>query len=840
MSRKPGFSAITISTLALGMGAAASVFAVLDAVLLRPLPYAEPDRLVWLHEVRPDGFDFAVSQANFLDWRERNRVFTDIAAIDAFPAHVNLTGGAEAMRVPGHRVSQAFFEVLGVDAAIGRTLVADDDRPGAEPVVVLGDAIWRRAFAADRTVVGKVVRIDDEPHTVVGVMPPGFTLHQPQAGSPELWRQGALPPENNTVRAARSLGAVARLRPGVGVAAAQAELDAIAEELAQAHPQANRMNDQAWRPSVTPLHDRLVAERTRATLIVLSGAVALLLLISWINVTNLLLAQTAARSREVAVRKALGAGRWRIARQFLTHAFVLSGAGGLLALALTRLLIPGLLAAAPGMGAGLGPDAGFIPLLARTSVSTWVAVMTVVTAIVTAGICGLAPALRAAWRPAGAGLKTASMKHARLGSTGSLLAAVEVSLALVLLIGVGLLVETLVHISRLPAGFEAEGVDLVRVQMTPDRYSVPVEGAAPGTRSLTAEYHALVLDIVRQISALPGVHAAGAANILPLQSSLTGASFHVEGLEREGTRVAQGVPVHGSMRPVLVTPGYFGAVGTRIVAGRGFTGADDVSSIPTVIVDRYVIDFFDLPDPLGRALRVGEGGSGWREVEVVGIAESRLPNFDNQVLSGDRPRTPVAYLPFAHRAPHHLRWALPQYLTVNFVARRDPDGRSVVDAMRRIVRRADPDTPITYADQMVDYIAASQGDRRFPMLLIGILALVSSLLALSGVYGVLSFGVHQRTHEIGVRMALGARADEVVRMIVREGVQVALLGALAGIAIAMGTTRLLSGWLFGVSPTDPLLLAGLAAATVTVASLAAWVPARRASRVDPVGSLGVE
>jgi len=851
LGRDPSFTAVAVVTLALGIGAAAAVFSVLDAVLLKPLPYPEPDQLVVVREYQPNprfARLWSVSPANLADWQERNRVFTGIAPINGFPTFwVNLAGRTEPVRTGADRVTTEFFEVLGVGAALGRVLAEEDDTPGAPPVVVLSHSLWTRTFGGDPGVVGRTLRLDEEDHTVIGVMPEGF-FYGDETG-PDLWRNGAIPADTQTERRSRTLDPIARLAPGVTLERAQAEMDAIALQLAEAYPDANRdsQTGQPWGVRLLPMHDRIV-EDVRPSLLVLGGGVALVLLIAWINVTNLLAARVVARRREFAVRTAMGAGRGRVARQVLTEALVLSAAGGLAGLAIARALVLLFGAAAPAPGGGAtGLATGAIPLLSRAEIGPWVVAMTTLTCLVTTGACGLGPMLRAARTQIREGL-TASGPRGGGGRdvVSKLLVALEIALSLVLLIGVGLLVDTMHSISDIPTGFKAEGAQVLRAPLTRERYAALVEGEA-GTASarwrLRPERTAVVDHVLSQTRALPTVEAAGAINILPFQDPYAfvyGGSIHLEGAERESLRELEGVAVHGFAGIANATPGYFEAMGIPLLAGRTFVESDREGAPVVAIVNRELLDSLEITDPIGRRIKFRDSQV-WRDAEIVGVVENVLQfGYYSNALRNDLRSLGIVYLPFAQSAPLSGRFFIDFHTTLNVVARHRGEGEAVGLAMRDIFREADPETPISFVGSLEGYMAENLADRRFQMLLIGALAAVALVLALVGAYGVMAFQVGRRIHEIGVRMAVGAPRGDVATMIVGEGARVAVAGALLGVLAGVRATRLLAPWLYGVGPTDPAVFATLSALMVGVAVVACWVPARRAARVDPIEALRAE
>jgi putative ABC transport system permease protein len=831
LRRNPAFATVVILTLALAMGASAAVFAVVETVLIRPLPFEEPDRVVELNEVYPfDDIRWQISAANLIDWRERSKVFTDVAAISrVIQGQTNLTGVEEPVRIPMARVSPSFFGILGVEAALGRTLLPEDDAPGAASVVVLSHGVWTESFGSDPDVLGRNVRLSDEPHTVVGVMPRhfGFTV----AGGPRsLWLPQALPPDRRSDRRQRMFRAVARLRPGVTIEQANSEISAIASTLADEYPETNREEGQPWGAQVVSMRERLVETTIRPSLIVLSGAVGIVLLIAWLNVANLIVARTSARRREIAVRSAIGAGRARVARQLLTEALLLSALGGVAGLGLARWLVSIFTAVVVGDG----------PFLSETSVTGWVVFMTAVTSIVTAMACGLLPALRAARPDCTDGLRNGSRGDGRRGRVGQLLVALEVSLALVLLIGMGLMIDTMSRISEIPLGFDPRGVEVMSASLDQGTYTALAQGTQ---RAIRPERGAFVSQALERFEALPGVELAAATTALPMMRSGTIAVVHFEGLDRGVDPFMQapgGVAVHGYIDAASITPEYFRTMRIRVRQGRTFGLSDDRSAPLVAVVNQALVDEYRLSDALGSTVLIRDGGD-WRSVEIVGVVDNVLRMYPRYPIAAQYTGVqPVVYLPYAQPAESYSAGGASRQMSLNFVVRHVGDAEALSGAMRDLMRQADTESPITFVAGMEDTIAENLADRRMHMQLITSLALISIFLALVGVYGVVSFQVGQRVHEIGVRMALGAGATGVVRMIVGEGSRVALLGALLGVAGAMATTRFLANWLYEVGPTDPGVFLAVSVVMVAVAVFACWVPARRAAAVDPTESLRAE
>jgi putative ABC transport system permease protein len=859
LRRNPGFATVAILTLAIGIGANAAVFAVADAVLFRPLPYEEPGRVVILHERSwpPSEENAYVAPANFFDWRERNRVFMDMALLEGSEA--NLTGSAEPQRVYAHRVSGNFFGIVGVNAMVGRGFLPEDSVPETAPVVVISHALWQRAFRGDPGVVGRTIRLDESPHAIVGITPADFSFNSVlTGGTPDLWVSAPVTPELRADRrhAGLFLG-VARLRAEVTLEQAQAEMDGIAAALAAEYPEANAnaRSGAHLGVSVGSVHQNAVS--LAQPFVLFSMALAgLVLLIACINVANMLLARAAARRREFALRAALGAGRRRMVRQLLTESVllaVLGGAGGLL---LARLAVAGLLAWGPHPSSGwyLGSA---IPLLSRVGIDARGLTATTVMCVVTVVVFGLAPALRAAGRDPLRGLRIAesSTGWRRRFFDRNVLVAVEVALSLVLLIGVGLLGATFARLYDMPKGFNAEGVQVMAVELPRARYMA--ESGALGTAQATwtvRPIHAQrVRDIVQRVERLPGVDGVAAINIVPfgggrtIHSTIHSGWVHVEG-RAASEYVFAGVPVtqdksgelhYAALR--MVTPGYFQVMDIPLLGGRDLSWSDDRGAPGVVIVDRGLADWY-WPGETALGKRVqARIGREWRSLEVVGVVGTVWQHgFYPDAIEMEQQITGRMYIPYAQPASAYPPRRVGVLTGVNVVARHRVDEQAVAASMMEILRELDPEAPVARLESMENSIARNLADRRFHLLVIGSFSGIAAVLALIGVYGVMAFQVGQRVHEIGVRMALGARATGVVRMVVGEGSRVAALGALMGVAGAMAATRLLSNWLYGVSPTDPVVFVPLAGLMVGAAVLACWLPARRAAQVDPMTSLRAE
>jgi putative ABC transport system permease protein len=843
LRRNATFSIVAVATLGLGIGASATVFAVVEAVLLRPLPYHQPEQLVRLWDVGRQGRNAPIAAANLIDWQQRSTSFDQVAAI-RWETH-NLAGGDEPLRITVQHVSENFFQTLGAGTALGRAFTPDDGERGDARVTVLSHALWRAAFGGDREIVGRDIRLDEEPYTVIGVMPPDFFFHNPDGAEASIWVAGAIEAEARSNRRRHFLQAVARLRREVTVEKAQSEMTAIAAGLADEYPQTNRdpRSGTALDATVVPLRQDLVAS-VRPSMLVLVGAVGFVLLIAWVNVTNLLLARTTSRRRELALRVSIGAARKRIFQQLLTETLLLSLMGGTVGLLLARVLVMLFATAAPEAGGALGLSTGAIPLLSSAAVNAWVVVTTLLTCAVTVFACGLAPAAQATRGDPLEGLRPGTGTGRRPGLGGSVLVASEISLALVLLIGLGLLVSSMVSLSGIPLGFDPSDTQVMRAQLTRSRYAFleqDMETTAGARWRLSPEYGTLITDVVGRLAELPGVQDVGAVNRMPLHGPFSTnlmAGVNVEGIDREPMAVLEGLPAHWTF-VASATPDYFRAMGVPILRGRSFSEADDATAPPVAIVNEGFVQRYGMEDPVGKTIMIRDGP--WREVTIVGVVGDVLWfGYYHRFLRDDWYDFSRVYLPYAQPATAYRRSGVDFLMTTNVVVRHSGDGAAVRRVMSDIFRAADPETPIVWVGSLDDYLNEGLSDRHFHLLVLGSLAAVALILASVGVYGVVAFQVGQRVPEIGVRMALGARSTNVVGMIVGEGARVAALGVLMGIAGAMATTRFLSQWLHGVSPTDPVVFVGLAGVMVGAAVLACWLPARRAAQVDPMTSLRAE
>ena len=802
--KSPGFAAVVILTLALGVGANTAIFSVVNAVLLRPFDFADPEGLVVVWERRvggDEGYMFA-SPPNYLDWRERNRVFEEMGAYATRTFF--LSGADETFRIDGARVSASLVRALGVAPVLGRTFTDDEDVPGGASVALIGHGLWQRRLSADPDVIGQSIELDNGAYTVIGVMAPSFDFPPPIdleggglaltrlmsdartfARQNEVWIPLAVDLAGSN-RAAHYMTVIARLRAGVTREAAAAEMQTIAARLQQEHPETNR----EWSATVVPF-DRVVVGQAGTALVVLMVAVSAVLLIACVNIANLLLARSTGRSGEYAVRAALGAGRRRLLRQAVIESQVLALIGGVAGLLLAWLGVSLIVRFAPP-----------VPRLDQASVDAASAGYALVLAIVTGLLFGLAPALRAQ----SANLAVALRQGGRTSDSGAAprvraaLVIAEVALSLVLLVGAGLLFNTFLAMRGVDTGVVADRVLTMRLTLMQRAYAEPE--AVTGTWD----------EITRRVRALPGVAAAGLTLDVPLASDHQGTRLQFEGEpppQREDNR-----SVHFS----AATPGYFEAMGIPIVAGRGFTDADAVGAIASVIINDVLAQRF-LPgqDPIGRRIEFG----GLRT--IVGVTGAvRL-----EQLTADA--TPAMIFPNAQMAP--------PYRNLSLAVRTRGAPLAMVEQVRDAIRSVDPAIPIYSIRTMEQVLADTVAQPRFSSAMLVVFSVVALLLAAIGIYGVIAFVVNQRTREIGIRMALGARPADALTMVVRQGMTLVFAGVLVGLALALALGRSLESLLFGVRPADPLTLAAVSTFLLLVALAACAVPALRASRVDPIRAL---
>ena len=789
LRKSPLFTGLAGAALALGIGSAAMILTVVDRVLLRPLPYRDSQALVKVWE-RNDVRHFdrnLVDPQNFLDWRDRAKSFQGLAAYTW--SSMVLTDGDVPERVLGRAVTPNMFTVLGAAPAMGRVFTEAEARPHSASVIILSDGLWRRRFGADPNVVGKTVHAADGDATVIGVMPAGFR----PLGNEEYWDPFRLDPavRQRSGRYAMVVGRLARGTPG---AAAQTDMDGIARALALEYPE----GDAGWGVSVVPMRDDVV-QQSRTVLWMVFGAVALVLLITCANVGNLLLTRALSRRREMAVRRALGATRWRIAQQWILENLILAAGSGAAGLLLATNGIALLVAAKPSEVPRVGEiaiDARVLVLV--TALTLGVGILIALPALLQGTSARLSAALH--------GDSTRTTGSARVSRFRAALVIAQMSLAVVLLFGSGLLVRSIARLSQVEPGFDPNGVLSVGVGIPDARWPSP------------AKQYEFVTTLATRVAGLPGVRSVGAVNLLPLSGMDAATSF---------TAVDQPRPEVGK-EPVaairITGPGYFETMRIPLERGRFFTAADRDSAPPVVIVSQALARaIWPDQDPIGRHLQIA-----WRhpeqQPEVVGVVG------DVHATGLDAESRQTIYYPIAQQGSGYI----------TMVVRSDADAGALAPAVRAAIREMDRTIPAEDMATMTTWITRSMADRRDPMILLSLFAALAVTIAAVGVYAVLSFGVAQRTREIGVRIALGALPGEVIRMVLRDGLRLAAVGIALGLVAGTLASRVLGKLLFEVTPGDPLAIAAVTVLLIVVALLATWLPARRAARVDPMVALRTE
>jgi putative ABC transport system permease protein len=789
LARSPAFSLVAVLCLALGIGANAALFSVLNAVLLRPLPYAEPDRLVRVYEKLGERGQGSVSVPNFRDWAEQNTGFEQLAAYQVGSRNLQSTGDPE--RVLAVEATPSLFSLLGARPLLGRTFAAGTDEPGKAKVAVVSEELWRTRLGGEPSLIGRALRLDGIPHTVIGVMPASFDF--PAGGdSTDVWVLFETTPEQENARGSHYLAVVGRLKPGTSLEAATAQLVTVAARIEKEHPA-----EQTGRSVlVQPLRETLVG-RVRPMLLILFGAVGLVLLIACANVANLLLARAAVRQREVAVRLALGASRARLVRQFLVESLVLAFAGAVLGLLLARWSLDAL---AP-LAANALPVTGEFPLDGR------VFGFLLGIAALSGLVFGIVPALqysrgdvRDSLGEAG-GKTTGSGRQQLFRST---LVVLEIAVSLVLLVGAGLLLRGFVRLSGTEPGLVADNVLTAHLPIP----FAQLEGSTSRTFRPALE----------KIRALPGVRSAALVSMLPIQNAWTNSGFAIEGRPDP-------LPGREPMAEIrIASPDFFQSLGIPFLRGRDFTESDGESGPPVAIVnDALVRQHFPGEEPLGQRLRLGD-----EALTIVGVVGSvRQAGLDRDPL-------PEIYFPYA--APDAIGWLVDPVLVIRTAV--PPE--SLADEVRAAVRSVDPALPLYDVLTMEAVIEESLAGRRLNLWLLALFAGMALVLSAAGLYGVISYLVAQRTREIGVRIALGAQKRDVLGLVMRQGAGLTGAGIALGLLGAFALTRVLESLLYGVSARDPLTYAALAAVLAAVALIATWLPARRASRVDPILAIRAE
>jgi predicted permease len=794
--KHPGFTAIVVITLALGIGASTAIFSVVDSVLLRRLPYRTAERVVAIQEYGKDGKRGQITSANFLDWRAQNTVFEQLAAIKTTTANLALSDQAERLELA--QTNANFFDVFGMTPQYGRFFGPQDEEAGHAPVVVLSDTLWRRRFAADPSLVGKPITLDGTNYTVIGIAPPGFQYPD----KTELW----LPPRrlvpelfpDQDVTQTRRMGylaAVALLKPGVSVQQAASEMETITARLRQQYPDTNntRFN------RVVSLHEHVVGD-TNKLLWLLLGAVTFVLLIGCANVANLLLASGASRQKEMAIRTALGASRWRVMRQLFTESTILALTGGAL----------GLLIAFWGLTAITKLLPTDFPRLNEIQIDLRIVAFTFAASVLTGILFGLAPALQIS-RPD----VQDAIKETGRGASGSrrqnrlrqALIVAEVALSVVLLVGAGLLFRSFMRLQSVNTGFSSEQV--LTARLTP---------AGPGYRK-DSDVGKFYDQVIEKISTVPGVEAAGIINTLPLDKGPTSA-FRVEG------RPVTTPDKWPSVNYRVVSPNYFRAMGIPVLQGRTYTDRDIDGPRVMMVNQKLVQDIFPGEDPVGKRITFGNVDSNQQPVwwEIVGV----VANVRSLELREEP--APELYFSYSQELWHSM----------SLVVRSSVEPASLSGSLRQVVNEVDRTVPVSNVRTMDHIVSESITQPRFNLFLLGLFSTVAMLLSAAGIYGVTAYSVTQRTRELGIRLALGAQISDVLKMILGQGMAVIGIGLVIGLTSAFALMRLLRSLLFGVGENDPLTFVAITLVLLLVALIACYIPARRATKVDPLVALRYE
>jgi putative ABC transport system permease protein len=796
--KSPGFTLVTILALALGIGANSAIFSVVNGVLLRPLPYATADRLVFLSEWSRQVPNMSVSYPNYQDWRDQNTVFEQLAAFRS--AGYTLTGAGEPEQLAAREVSASFFPALGVAPVVGRNFTADEDKPGAQRTAVISYGFWQRRFGGNPGIVGQPVTLNNESYTVVGVLPQTFEW-QAQV---DLFAPLGLRADRMQDRDSHpGIYLIGVLKPGVTVEQARAEMDTITARLAAQYPKTNEGN----RYTLNTLQNR-ATEDIRAALYVLLAAVGFVLLIACANVANLLLARATTRAKEIAIRTALGAGRWRIVRQLLTESVLLSMVGGALGLLFAMWGVDALLAVLPEDVPRL--------LVMNIGLDARVLLFTVAVSVLTGLLFGLAPAIQVSK----ANLNE-SLKEGGRSATGgahrnwvrSVLVVSEVALSLLLLVGAGLLMKSFLNLQRADIGFNPEGVLTLRVPLPEARYKE------------NAQVENFYRALLQRVQNLPGVQSASLTRGLPMNGGIE-SGVSVEGQEptdRKDTVVAVNL---------TCSPDYFRTMEIPLVKGRYFTEQDRTDAQPVAIIDEMMAArFFANADPLGKRIKLGGAESPFPWMQIVGVVK-HVKHYGPDEEGRVEIYRPYFQLPNVPDAQFNRGMML--------VARTSGEPTALAGAIRNAVREIDKDQPVSEVQPMTRIVSAAVASQKFATWLLAVFAATALALAALGLYGVMAYSVTQRTHEIGVRMALGAARRDVLRLIVGQGMRLTLAGVGIGLVGAFLITRVMKSLLYGVNAADPITYGGVALLLALVALVACLIPARRATKVDPMVALRYE
>ncbi len=795
MRRSPAFSIIAILTLAIGIGANTAIFSFVDAVLLHPLPYPHAEQIVNVWEKPPKYDRNGISTLNFLDWKNQNTVFTAMAAMTG--GSYTLTGVDRPVQLHGQRVSAPYFDILGIRPALGRTFAADEDQPGKGEVAVISNRLWESRFGSDRSIVGRTIGLDGKRYTVIGVMPPNTPFDR---GWPDVWTPLVFEPKDMT-RDFHWMMSWARLKPGVTLEQARAQMKSIAARIEHDYPESNK----GWSATVDRFEEQVVDKNLRRSLLVLLAAVAAVLLIGCANLANLLLARGAWREREVAIRSALGAGRRRLISQFLTESIVLSSAGGVLGLALGIGMIFGLKAALPPF---------MLPSEANVQLDWRVLLFTAMAVIATAILFGIGPALQSARSDHGVTLKeggrglTSGASKLRLRS---ILVVTEVALAFVLLSGAALLIRSFYQLQQVDPGFETTNVTTMWLPMSDKEYPDAARVVAYESR------------IMEQIAAVPGVRDVASTTALPLQGWGWGMPILIEGQQ-----------VDRANRPgvyfKMVSPSYFRTLGMKVKQGRALAETDVAGGVPAIVINESLAKkFFKGVQPIGKRIYIQQIITGKHELgaelpwQIVGVvADEKVNSLDDS--------SPGVYVSYKQSPTPG----------VALIVRGAMDAALLVKSIQQAVWNVNKNQALDDIKPLEQIKSESLGGNRLRTVLLGVFAGIALLLAAIGIYGVISYSVAQRTHEMGLRAALGASVWDQMRLVLSSGMTMTGIGLAIGIAGSLAVTQLLSSLLFGISARDPLTLAFVTLVLGAIALAACYVPAWRATRVDPMVALRYE
>jgi putative ABC transport system permease protein len=800
LRKNPGFTTVAVLTLALGIGANATIFSIVNALLIKPLPYRDPERLVivWDQLLKLGLNQFATTFGNYFDYRDQNQVFDDIAAFHY--ADFNLTGGDQPERLSGMRVSANLFPLLGVEASLGRTFVADENQPGRDKVVLLSNALWQRRFGADPSLIGKRITLNDESYTVVGVMPSDFRFTLGSSNLPEVWLPAVLRPDPG--RSSGSLFLVARLKHGVTLEQALANMKNLAGQIQQQfHPYTGPNGEDAgYDVTVVPLRQQLFGSLLPALLVLLLS-VGFVLLIACANLANLLLSRAEARGKEMAIRTALGASRRQLHLQLITESILLAVLGGSIGLVIAYWGIDIVLAFSPN---NISP-------LARIGIDSRVLGFTLLVSMLTGLIFGLAPAMKASKIDLNKSLKERSNSSPRgfqLGQLRHLLVVAEVAISLVLLSGAGLMIRSFLHLQNVSPGFSAERLLTAQISLPRSKY--------------IEDHH--VVDFYKRLlehtERLPGVRSASMVSSLPFGGTHLRDPFSIEGRFYD---TASQTPQVANFQVIGRT--YFRAMQIPLLSGRLFTERDGEGTLPVAIINETMArGFWPNEDPIGKRVMMGAPMPERPWLAIVGV----VGDVRNSGL--ETPPLPQMY---AHYLQNPTR-------SMTLVIRTALAAQTLTAVIQHQVIALDKDLPMYDVKTMEQRLSNSVAQPRFRTLLLGIFAGLALVLSAVGIYGVMSYSTEQRTHEIGIRIALGAQAGDVVKLVVRQGMVLTLIGVLIGVALSFALTRFLSSLLFGVSASDPGTFVAASVLLAIVALAACYIPARRAATVDPIVALRYE